>query len=216
MSRRYSAERATMIEHQLRRRGLQNARLLAAISCVPRHLFVPATVRSASYDDTALPIGAGQTISQPYIVALMTDALALAGDERVLEVGTGSGYQAAILSYLAREVHTVELLPQLSARARRLAGHLHLGNIYFHVGDGSLGWPESAPYDAVIVTAAAPAVPDALMRQLAPSGRVVLPLAAADGYQVLKLITQAGGRTSERVLANVAFVPLRGQYGMQR
>ncbi len=204
-----------MIEHQLRRRGMRNSRLLAAISAVPRHLFVPATVRSASYDDTALPIGAGQTISQPYIVALMTDALALTGDERVLEVGTGSGYQAAILSQLAREVHTVELLPKLSARARRLAGHLHLRNIFFHVGDGSLGWPESAPYDGMIVTAAAPAVPEALLRQLAQSGRLVIPLAAADGYQVLKLITLAGGRTSEQVLANVAFVPLRGKFGIQ-
>ena len=182
---------------------------------MPRHLFVPATSRSASYDDSPLPIGAGQTISQPYIVALMTGALELLGDERVLEVGTGSGYQAAILSHLAREVHTVELLPILSAQARRVAAKLHLSNIHFHTGDGSMGWPESAPYNAIIVTAAAPHLPQPLLEQLADGGRIVIPLAASHGYQLLKLYRQDRGHISERVLASVAFVPLRGQYGMQ-
>ena len=159
MSDRYAAGRTRMIDQQMRDRGLQDPRLLAAISAVPRHLFVPVSSRSASYDDSPLPIGGGQTISQPYIVALMTAALAVLPDDRVLEVGTGSGYQAAILSHLAGEVHTVEILPALSARASRLAARLHLNNIIFHIGDGSLGWPESAPYNAIIVTAAAPAPP---------------------------------------------------------
>jgi protein-L-isoaspartate(D-aspartate) O-methyltransferase len=144
----------------------------------------------------------------------MTSALALSGHERVLEVGTGSGYQAAILSHLAREVHTIELHPDLSARAGRVAARLRLSNVVFHVGDGSMGWPQCAPYDAILVTAAAPALPDPLIAQLANGGRLVIPLVAAGGYQVLKLVSSDDGHISERELASVAFVPLRGRYGI--
>jgi protein-L-isoaspartate(D-aspartate) O-methyltransferase len=203
-----------MIEQQMRRRGIQEPRILAAFELVPRHIFVPSAYRAAAYDDSPLPIGRGQTISQPYIVALMTSALALSGHERVLEVGTGSGYQAAILSHLAREVHTIELHPDLSARARRVAAGLHLSNVVFHVGDGSMGWPQCAPYDAILVTAAAPAIPDPLFGQLAKGGRLVIPLVSAGGYQVLKLLSSDDGQISERELAIVAFVPLRGRYGI--
>jgi protein-L-isoaspartate(D-aspartate) O-methyltransferase len=215
MSDRYFADRSLMIDHQIRRRGLQDPRVLAALSAVPRHLFVPAAVKSAAYDDCPLPIGFGQTISQPYMVALMTSALELLGDERVLEVGTGSGYQAAILAHLAGEVHTMELIPQLSARARRVAARLRLQNICFHTGDGSLGWPGAAPYDAIIVTAAAPSVPDPLLGQLADGARLVIPLAGQYDYQILKLLRREAGHMSEHVLASVAFVPLRGRHGIR-
>jgi len=216
MTDRYWAERRRMIEDQIRRRGLDDARVLGAISEVPRHLFVPQPARDVSYDDTPLAIGQGQTISQPYIVALMTSTLELRGAERVLEVGTGSGYQAAILSHLAGEIHTVELVPELATRARRLLAHLKCDNVVVHVGDGSLGWPEAAPYDAIIVTAAAPALPAPLIDQLADHGRLVIPVASGNGYQLLTLVRFEGGRISEQVLASVAFVPLRGKFGVKR
>ncbi|MFH1184308.1 MAG: protein-L-isoaspartate(D-aspartate) O-methyltransferase [Chloroflexota bacterium] len=216
MSDRYWVERQRMVEDQIRRRGLHDARVLGAIAEVPRHLFVPAPARAASYDDTPLVIGHGQTISQPYIVALMTSALELRGAERVLEVGTGSGYQTAILSQLAGEIHTIELIPKLSARAARVLALLRCHNVRVHTGDGSLGWPDAAPYDAIIVTAAAPALPAPLIEQLADHGRLVIPLASANGYQLLTVIRCDGGRISEQVLASVAFVPLRGRFGVKR
>jgi protein-L-isoaspartate(D-aspartate) O-methyltransferase len=145
----------------------------------------------------------------------MTCALELQGSERVLEVGTGSGYQSAILSRLAREVHTVELVAKLASKASRLLVRLACGNVTVHVGDGSLGWPEAAPYDAVIVTAAAPAMPAPLLQQLADNGRLVIPLASGNGFQLLTLVRYEGGRISEHVLANVAFVPLRGKFGVR-
>jgi len=215
MTDRSWAERRRMVEEQLRRRGIHDARVLQAVIDVPRHLFVPLAAREASYDDTPLAIGHGQTISQPYIVALMTCALELQGSERVLEVGTGSGYQSAILSRLAREVHTVELVAKLASKASRLLVRLACGNVTVHVGDGSLGWPEAAPYDAVIVTAAAPAMPAPLLQQLADNGRLVIPLASGNGFQLLTLVRYEGGRISEHVLANVAFVPLRGKFGVR-
>jgi len=215
MNDRYWIERQKMVEEQIRHRGLQDARVLGAIAEVPRHLFVPAPAREASYDDTPLVIGYGQTISQPYIVALMTSALELRGAERVLEVGTGSGYQTAILSRLAVEIHTVELIPKLSARAARLFVLLKCHNVSVHVGDGSLGWPIAAPYDAIIVTAAAPALPAPLIEQLADHGRLVIPLASSNGYQLLTLVRCEGGRISEQVLASVCFVPLRGRFGVK-
>jgi protein-L-isoaspartate(D-aspartate) O-methyltransferase len=155
MTDRFWAERQRMVEQQIRRRGLDDARLLGALSEVPRHLFVPLATREAAYDDTPLAIGHGQTISQPYIVALMTSALELRGREVMLEIGTGSGYQSAILSRLTGVVHTVELIPALAERAAKLLSRLGCQNTTVHVGDGSLGWPDAAPYDAVIVTAAA-------------------------------------------------------------
>ena len=216
MRDRYWVARGEMVEQQIRRRGLRDERVLTAVLTVPRHLFVPVTLREASYDDTPLVIGHGQTISQPYIVALMTSALALAGSDTVLEVGTGSGYQAAILSQLARQIHTVELVPQLAARATRLLARLHLSNVATHVGDGSTGWPEAAPYDAIIVTAAAPALPEPLIGQLKDGGRIVIPIAGDGGHQLLTLVRRLGSRTHRQVLASVAFVPLRGQFGIPR
>jgi protein-L-isoaspartate(D-aspartate) O-methyltransferase len=215
MGDRYAAQRNLMIEEQLLRRGLHDPRLLAAFRAVPRHLFTPVAARSASYDDIPLPIGRGQTISQPYMVALMTNALALTGDERVLEVGTGSGYQCAILAQMASEVHTIELLPELSAQAARVCARLHLNNIVFHLGDGSMGWPECSPYDAIIVTAAAPAPPEPLLQQLVVGGRIVVPVVASHGNQLLKVLVSETGGTSEHELASVAFVPLRGRHGIQ-
>lgn len=177
MSEDYELQRKHMIAEQIARRGLREARLLAAMQAVPRHLFVPQEYRYSAYEDGPLPIGYGQTISQPYIVALMTDLLQLQGDERVLDVGTGSGYQAAILGMLAAEVHTIEYVPELSVSAGKLLKELGINNVHLHIGDGSLGWPESAPYAGILVAAAALQAPSALLEQLADGGRLVLPVA---------------------------------------
>lgn len=213
---RLAAERHRMVEEQIRRRGLHEPRLLAAFEYVPRHLFVPLSSRRAAYEDCPLVIGLGQTISQPYIVALMTDLAALHGEERVLEVGTGSGYQAAILSLMAREVHSIEIIPELHARASRILRQLKCTNIHLHQGDGSVGWPEAAPYAAIVVTAAAPQVPQTLIGQLSDGGRLVVPVEYRDGYQLLMLLSCRGGQISEQIIASVAFVPLRGRYGRNR
>jgi protein-L-isoaspartate(D-aspartate) O-methyltransferase len=182
MRDRFWDERHRMVEQQIRRRGIRDQRVLKVMTSLPRHLFVPLALRDASYADTPLAIGLGQTISQPYIVALMSSALELGGSENVLEVGTGSGYQAAILGCLATSVHTVELLPSLANRASRLLWRLGCRNVAIHQGDGSLGWKDAAPYDAVVVTAAAPMLPAPLSDQLARGGRLVIPLAGGDGY----------------------------------
>jgi len=202
-----------MVADQIRRRGLHDPRLLDALERVPRHLFVPESARFAAYDDSPLPIGFGQTISQPYIVALMTSVLHLCSKDRVLEVGTGSGYQAAVLACLVREIHTVELIPQLAAQSESVLRSLEYLNVHVHCGDGSLGWPEAAPYDAIIVTAASPGVPPPLLRQLTDGGRLVLPVEHSDDYQLLKLLTRTGEETRETVITSVCFVPLRGTYG---
>ncbi len=181
--------------------------VLAAIAAVPRHLFVPPQYRDQAYEDIPLPIGHGQTISQPYIVALMTQALCLRPDSRVLEIGTGSGYQAAVLAEITPHVWSVETIPELAEAARqRLHG---LGyQVAVHVGDGRLGLPEHAPYDAIIVTAAAPDVPPALVAQLGPRGRLVIPVGEGIWDQVLWLIERHGDRLSKQHLADVRFVPL--------
>lgn len=215
MRDRFWEERRRMVENQIRRRGLHDPQVLAALAEVPRHLFVPASIRDGAYDDCPLSIGHGQTISQPYIVALMTSALELHGGERVLEVGTGSGYQAAILSQLAREIHSVEMVRALALRAKRVLAHLRCTNVVVHVGDGSLGWPRAAPYAAIIVTAAAPELPEPLVDQLADGGRLVIPLASPNDYQLLTLVRSEAGQISQRVLASVAFVPLRGELGVK-
>jgi protein-L-isoaspartate(D-aspartate) O-methyltransferase len=189
---------------------LRDPHLLAAFESVPRHLFVPEEDRHLAYVDGPLPIGFDQTISQPYVVALMTSLLKLEGDERVLEVGTGSGYQAAILAHMAREVHTIEFLPQLAAQAKRLLSEYP--NVFCQVGDGSLGWQESAPYDAIMVTAAAPETPQALLSQLKDGGRLVIPVGRRS-YQRLELWTRNGSQFDRDELIEVAFVPLRGRYG---
>lgn len=210
---RFSAERRSMVEEQIARRGLRDPHLLDAFDRVPRHLFVPMHTRPAAYSDSPLAIGFGQTISQPYIVALMTSLLDLGGGERVLEIGTGSGYQAAILSALAAEVHSVELVPELAARAARLLRRMGLDRLHVHVADGGLGWPQAAPYSAILVTAAAPSVPKPLLEQLAEGGRLVAPIASHQGYEWLTLVRHQGSRYTEERIASVVFVPLRGKYG---
>jgi protein-L-isoaspartate(D-aspartate) O-methyltransferase len=202
-----------MIEEQIVGRGLRDRRLLDALERVPRHLFVPPSSRFAAYDDAPLSIDFGQTISQPYIVALMTSLLELAGHERVLEIGTGSGYQAAILGKLAAEVHTLEIVPELAARAARLLGRLGLDRVTVHLGDGGLGWPTAAPYAAIVITAASERVPEPLLEQLAEGGRLVAPVASGDGAEWLTLIKAERGKLIEHKIASVAFVPLRGKYG---
>ncbi len=210
MMEQFELDRLRMVEEQILGRGLRDPRLLAAFKSVPRHLFVPQEDRRLAYADGPLPIGFDQTISQPYIVALMTSLLHLGGGERVLEVGTGSGYQAAILSRMAGEVHTVELLPQLAERAKRLLSEYP--NVFCHVGDGSLGWEEAAPYDGIMVTAAAPETPQVLLEQLKDGGRLVIPVGKR-GYQRLELWTRQGSQFDRDALIEVAFVPLRGKYG---
>jgi len=208
----YSQERKRMVAEQIAIRGLRDPRLLAAMEAVPRHRFVPSDHLNWSYADGPLPIGFGQTISQPYIVAFMTDALHLTGSERVLEVGTGSGYQAAILGQLAAEVHTVEFIPELSAQAEKVLQELGFTNIHIHSGDGSLGWPEAAPYDGILVAAAAPSLPQPLMDQLAEGGRIILPVGSR-GFQQLEIWERRGKKFKHEASIPVAFVPLRGEHG---
>lgn len=208
----YESDRKEMTRRQIAARGLRDPRLLAAFESVPRHLFVPEEYRQRSYADGPLPIGHEQTISQPYIVALMTHLLELTGRERVLEVGTGSGYQAAILSRLAAEVHTVEIVPELFAQAERTLSELGCANVHSHLADGSLGWTAAAPYDGILVTAAAPSAPRALLDQLAEGGRLVLPVGDRV-YQELEIWKKVEGKFERRSSLGVAFVPLRGEYG---
>jgi protein-L-isoaspartate(D-aspartate) O-methyltransferase len=194
----------------LRQQGIRDERVLAAVAQIPRERFVPDDLLAQADDDRPLPIGHGQTISQPFIMAYMTERLHLAGNERVLEVGTGSGYQTAILAHLAEEVFSVEIVPDLAARARALLQErLGLANVRLRTGDGSVGWPEEAPFDRVIVTAAAEAVPPALVEQLAPGGRMILPVGADPWAQVLRVVDRApGGALTETDLLGVRFVPL--------
>ena len=212
MMHEYEDERHRMVEVQIHRRGVRAERVLEAFEQVPRHLFVPVRWRTMAYEDMPLPIGREQTISQPYIVALMTSLLDLQGDERVLELGTGSGYQAAILSRLAAEVETVEIIPELAEAAARLLSELGYDNVRVHVGDGTLGWPPAAPYRAIIGSAAAPRLPPPVLVQLEDGGRFVLPV--AEQYrQLLKLVTRRGDDFDERVITRVSFVPMRGEHG---
>jgi protein-L-isoaspartate(D-aspartate) O-methyltransferase len=194
----------------LRREGIVDERVLAAIAEIPRARFVPDDLRGHADDDRPLPIGHGQTISQPFVVAYMTERLHLGGSERVLEIGTGSGYQTAILARLAEEVFSVEIVPELAARARALlVDTLGVANARLRTGDGSEGWPEEAPFDRVIVTAAAAAVPPALLAQLAPGGRMILPVGADPWAQVLRVVDRApDGTLSGADLLGVRFVPL--------
>lgn len=208
----YTAERNRMVEEQLIGRDIRDKRVLEAMRSVPRHLFVLPQHRRQAYSDGPLPIGGGQTISQPYIVALMTQLLNLKGDEKVLEIGTGSGYQAAILSKLAREVHSVERDRELAERAVRVLNSLGINNVHVHVGDGSQGLPDHAPYQAILVTAAAPEVPQVMLNQLDDGGRLVIPVGGRFG-QFLELWERKGAEFTQDVLAPVAFVPLRGKFG---
>jgi len=202
----------SMVRLQIAARGIHDERVLAAMRIVPRHLFVPERTRRSAYQDGPLSIGQRQTISQPYIVALMTEALELEGDEHVLEIGTGSGYQAAILSLLASHVYTVERIPELAAKAEELFLCLGYDNISRYVGDGSLGWPKQAPYEAIIITAASPKVPEPLTDQLAEGGRLVAPVGGSWSQSLIR-IRKKGGSLQRQHLTSVAFVPLIGQYG---
>jgi protein-L-isoaspartate(D-aspartate) O-methyltransferase len=202
----HAKERRSMTETQIRARGVRDPLVLAAMAKVPRHLFVPETLRSQAYADEPLPIGEGQTISQPYIVAYMTETLGLKGGERVLEVGTGSGYQTAILAEIAGEVWTVEIVPGLAERARTVLDGLGYANIHYRLGDGSAGWPEAAPFDGIIVTAAAGKLPAALEEQLAPGGRLIVPVGA--DLQELVLVRRGRRGFERESLLGVRFVPL--------
>jgi len=202
----YDRERKDMVEYQIRRRGVRDKKVLRAMLKVPRHLFVPEQMKELAYGDEPLPIGEGQTISQPYIVAYMTEALKLRGREKVLEIGTGSGYQTAVLAEMVREVYTVELIPELSRRAQEVLQKLGYQNIHFRVGDGTRGWPEEAPFEAILVTAAPPAVPPALVEQLTIGGRMVIPVGT--DFQELVLVTRKEQGWEEQRLIGVRFVPL--------
>src|SRR5574341_130986 len=194
--------------------GIRDELVLRAMAEIPRRLFVPEHLQGRADGDHPLPIGFGQTISQPFIVAWMTQALALTGDERVLEVGTGSGYQAAILSRLSKQVFTIELLPELADRARAILERLGIRNVTIRVGDGRDGWPEQAPFDAIVVTAAALSVPPSLVTQLRPMGRLIIPIGAAEDVQFIHELRKAeDGAVTDRELFAVRFVPLRGSEG---
>jgi protein-L-isoaspartate(D-aspartate) O-methyltransferase len=202
-----------MVDEQLRSRGIDDERVLAAMASLPRHVFMPAPMRGQAYQDHAVPIGFDVTISQPYVVAWMTEALALDGSERVLEIGTGSGYQAAVLARLAREVYTVERVPVLARRARFVLRMLGLGNVHVFIGDGSIGLLQHAPYDAIVVTAAAPHVPDELMAQLAPGGRLVVPVGRGPIQSLRVIRRRHDGQLAISDRGGVVFVPLVGERG---
>ena len=201
-----------MVEDQLRARDIVDRRVLEAMERVPRELFVPAGEQHRAYADAALPIGHGQTISQPYMVARIAEALGLAGGEKVLDVGSGSGYQAAVLAELADEVHTIERIPELAERARATLADVGYGNVEVMVGDGSLGAPERAPFDAIAVAAAAPMIPPALFDQLAEGGRLVIPRGSRFGQDIVLVARTPYGPT-ERTSIPCRFVPLVGDEG---
>ena len=207
-----TARRGEMVERQLRKRGIRNERVLVAMLSVPRHEFVPPEFAAEAYSDRPLPIGHGQTISQPFMVAAMAEALEPAGSERVLEIGSGSGYQAAVLALLAREIHTIEVQEDLAAESAEMLRRLGYGNVHVHVGDGTLGWPDRAPFDAIVVTAAAPDIPPPLAAQLANGGRLIIPVGTAEEQRLLR-VDKRNDVLSTRPLYHCRFVPLVGQYG---
>jgi len=211
----YHRSRVNMVKHQIAARGVKDPRVLEAMSRVPRHLFVPDSIADRAYDDSPLPIGEGQTISQPYMVAWMTELLDIGDSDRVLEIGTGSGYQAAILCELAAEVISIEKFPDLAREAQERLGTLGYRNIAIHVGDGTLGWPQGAPYDGIIVTAGAPSVPQPLLEQLADGGKLVIPVGPS-GMQMLNVITRKGNDYQAKEEGTCVFVPLVGKFGWKR
>jgi protein-L-isoaspartate(D-aspartate) O-methyltransferase len=210
----YPAQRLEMIEKQVRRRGITDPGVLAAMLAVPRHEFVPEEIRSSAYEDAPLPIGGGQTISQPYIVAAMTAALRLRLRDRVLEIGTGCGYQAAVLACLAKEVFTIERRAELASSASAGLARLGYANAHVHCGDGTLGLPEFAPFDAILVAAAAPAIPKPLLAQLTDGGRMIVPVGDTE-HQELQLIERHGDAFPAKMLEGCRFVPLLGYHGWQ-
>ena len=208
----FKKERLAMVEDQLRRRGIHDQRVLEAMAKIPRHSFVSPEYQAAAYEDRPLPIGEGQTISQPYMVAVMTQSLELTGGERVLEIGTGSGYQTATLAELAKTIFTVERIQVLIQRAQKVLQNLGYENIFFLHGDGTKGWPENSPFEGIIVTAGAPEVPQMLTSQLADGGRLVIPVGPRY-TQTLYKVTRKGNRFMEEDITGCVFVPLLGDFG---
>jgi protein-L-isoaspartate(D-aspartate) O-methyltransferase len=208
----FDIHRLRMVEEQLVPRAIQQQATLQAMSTVPRELFVEDAMQARAYGDHPLPIGGGQTISQPYIVALMTQALELTGYERVLEIGTGSGYQAAVLSRICERVYTIERLDSLLGRARKLFDRLRYYNIVSRIDDGTCGWPDEAPFDAILVTAGGPKIPEPLIEQLADPGRLVIPVGNQE-VQDLQLVTKNEGEVQVNTIEQVRFVSLVGEHG---
>ncbi len=206
----YLAQRRLMIERDLKARGIKDARVLAAIEAVPRHLFIPDDQKEAAYEDRPLPIGSGQTISQPYIVAHMSELLGLKGGEKVLEIGTGSGYQAAVLARLANAVYSIEIIPWLGEQAQTRLKQLGFDNVQVKIGDGFFGWEEKAPFDAILFTAAAPEIPAPLWRQLREGGQIILPRGDPGQTQRLTRVRKRAGKQLIEPLNEVIFVPLTG------
>jgi protein-L-isoaspartate(D-aspartate) O-methyltransferase len=205
----FSAQRENMVRDQIAARGIRNARVLKAMRAAPRHLFMPSDVRSQAYQDRPVPIGYGQTISQPYIVAFMSDALEVRPEHRVLEIGTGSGYQAAILADLAAEVYTIEIVPNLAKSSAETLKQLGYKNVFVRAGDGYQGWPEKAPFDRIILTAAPPELPPVLIDQLKPGGILLAPVGKSTfDQEIVRVSKAADGRVTTRSLLPVRFVPM--------
>lgn len=213
--KRFEIARKRMVQEQIIARGISSPRVIETLLKIPRHLFVQEAMADQAYNDGALPIGEKQTISQPYMVALMSELLELKPQDHVLEIGTGSGYQTAVLASLCRRVWTIERIRPLAMQARKVLDALHLLNVNIKVGDGTLGWPEEAPFDAILVTAGAPAVPEALAQQLAPGGRLVIPVGDAANQTILRIRKQADGSLISETGVGCRFVPLIGQQGWQ-
>jgi protein-L-isoaspartate(D-aspartate) O-methyltransferase len=206
-----ATERSAMVRDQIARRGVENKRVLAAMRRVKRHLFVPSRHQASAYDDHPLPIGKKQTISQPYIVAFMTEALRLPSGARVLEIGTGSGYQAAVLGEVAKEVYSIEIVPELGKQARKLLKRLGYRNVHVRIGDGYAGWPKKAPFDGVILTAAPVSIPHPLIKQLKKGGALVAPVGASGNQRLIRITKSKDGTIRREHLMDVRFVPMTGQ-----
>jgi protein-L-isoaspartate(D-aspartate) O-methyltransferase len=207
----YQAARQQMVTEDIQKRGVDDPRVLQAMLKVERHLFVPENYRHMAYADRPVPIGEGQTISQPYIVALMTYHLHLKPEDKVLEIGTGSGYQAAVLAELAKEVYSIEIIDELARTAQERLRQLGYTNVWVKNGDGFYGWKEYAPYDAIIVTCAAPSIPEHLVEQLTEGGRMILPLGSEPFHQSLTVLTKQGGKIEKQLISDVVFVPMTGE-----
>jgi protein-L-isoaspartate(D-aspartate) O-methyltransferase len=208
----FKQQRELMVEQQLTPRGICNPEVVRAFMSVPRHRFLGAALQHSAYADHPLPIGEGQTISQPYMVALMTQCLGLAASDRALEIGTGSGYQTAILAAIAAEVFTVERVAPLAKKAESILKELGYNNVHFLVGDGTRGWPEEAPFDGIVVTAGAPRIPEPLVAQLADGGRLVIPVGGG-WSQELMIVRKVKGKIEEEPVCGCVFVPLLGEFG---